>query len=92
MGDAVKCNQSKTESHRVRRSPPFQTLSITPNSWKASPFPTDGKLYVSSSSLHTTTILLQLAYKEVEEWIINAGLAPGLIQKRNHALLVLETA
>lgn len=38
----------------------------------------DGKIYVSSTSLHTNVILLRLAYKEVAEWLNNAGLAPDL--------------
>ena len=35
----------------------------------------DGKIYVSSQSLETNVILLKLAYTEVENWLISAGLA-----------------
>ena len=38
----------------------------------------DGKIYVSSKSLETNIILLKLAYKEVETWLLSAGLAPDL--------------
>jgi Reverse transcriptase (RNA-dependent DNA polymerase) len=41
----------------------------------------DGKIYVSSSSLQTNVILLQLAYKEVEAWLKSAGLAPDLAKR-----------
>jgi hypothetical protein len=38
----------------------------------------DGKIYVLYRSLETNVIILQLAYKKVEEWLFNAGLAPDL--------------
>ena len=38
----------------------------------------DGKIYVSSNSLHTNIIILQLTYLEVETWLCSAGLAPDL--------------
>ena len=41
----------------------------------------DGKIYVSSNSLYTNVIILQLAYKEVESWLISAGLAPDLTKR-----------
>ena len=41
----------------------------------------DGKIYVSSTSLQTNVILLQLAYKEVESWLKSAGLAPDLAKR-----------
>ena len=41
----------------------------------------DGKIYVSSMSLHTNVILLKLAYKEVEDWLLSAGLAPDLAKR-----------
>lgn len=41
----------------------------------------DGKIYVSSKSLYTNVILLQLAYKEVETWLLSAGLAPDLTKR-----------
>jgi hypothetical protein len=41
----------------------------------------DGKIYVSSKSLETNVILLELAYKEVETWLLNAGLAPDLSKR-----------
>ena len=41
----------------------------------------DGKIYVSSKSLETNVIILKLAYKEVEKWLISAGLAPDLSKR-----------
>ena len=41
----------------------------------------DGKIYVSSTSLYTNTILLSSAYKEVEAWLKSAGLAPDLTKR-----------
>ena len=41
----------------------------------------DGKIYVSSTSLQTNVIILQLAYKEVEAWLRSAGLAPDLTKR-----------
>ena len=38
----------------------------------------DGKIYVSSNSLETNTILLKNTYQEVETWLKNAGLASDL--------------
>ena len=35
----------------------------------------DRKIYVSSKSLETNTILIKIAYKEVERWLTSAGLA-----------------
>ena len=63
---------------------PFNRLDTTPS--QPSPiniimYVDDGKLYVSSNSLHTNIILLQLAYKEVETWLKNAGLAPDLAKR-----------
>ena len=41
----------------------------------------DGKIYVSSNSLETNTILLKLAYLEVETWLKGAGLASDLSKR-----------
>jgi Reverse transcriptase (RNA-dependent DNA polymerase) len=41
----------------------------------------DGKIYVSSTSLQTNVIILQLAYREVESWLKSAGLAPDLSKR-----------
>lgn len=41
----------------------------------------DGKIYTSSTSLHTNVIILQHAYKEVEAWLKSAGLAPDLAKR-----------
>ena len=41
----------------------------------------DGKLYVSSDSLENNVSLLKLAYKEVESWLLGAGLAPDLSKR-----------
>lgn len=64
------------------------TNSIPPTITPSQPTPMnvlmyvdDGKLYVSSKSLHTNVILLQLAYKEVESWLLSAGLAPDLAKR-----------
>ena len=35
----------------------------------------DGKIYVSSKSLETNTILIKTAYEEVKRWLTSAGLA-----------------
>ena len=41
----------------------------------------DGKIYISSNSLKTNTILLKLAYEEVESWLRSAGLASDLAKR-----------
>ena len=41
----------------------------------------DGKIYTSSTSLHTNVIILQSAYSEVETWLKSAGLAPDLSKR-----------
>ena len=41
----------------------------------------DGKIYVSSKSLETNTIILRLAYLEVETWLKSAGLASDLTKR-----------
>lgn len=60
------------------------TLTTTPS--QPSPinvimYVDDGKVYVSSKSLYTNVIILQLAYKEVEAWLLSAGLAPDLSKR-----------
>jgi ribonuclease HI len=41
----------------------------------------DGKIYVSSASLHTNVIMLKQAYEEVAAWLKSAGLAPDLVKR-----------
>ena len=41
----------------------------------------DGKLYVSSDSLENNVTFLKTAYKEVETWLLKAGLAPDLTKR-----------
>jgi hypothetical protein len=41
----------------------------------------DGKLYVSSKSLETNTIIIKLAYEGVEKWLASAGLSADVSKR-----------
>ena len=70
------------EKFSIPPEPPLRNLTPSqPSPVNIIMYVDDGKIYVSSTSLHTNIILLQLAYKEVEIWLLKAGLAPDLSER-----------
>jgi hypothetical protein len=62
-------------------NPERNTIPSQPTQTNIIMYVDDGKIYVSSNSLETNTILLKLAYAEVETWLRSAGLASDLTKR-----------
>ena len=71
------------EKFRILNDPAPERLTFPsqPTATNMIMYVDDGKLYVSSSSLETNTILLKLAYTEVESWLKSAGLSSDLTKR-----------
>jgi retron-type reverse transcriptase len=71
------------EKFQVPTAPePFRiTLPSQPTPINMIMYVDDGKIYVSSNSLETNTIILKLAYLEVETWLKSTGLALDLTKR-----------
>ncbi|KAH7921368.1 hypothetical protein BV22DRAFT_1049693 [Leucogyrophana mollusca] len=78
--DAEVASHQGTESHRLRGERILPLLD-RPTAVHLVMFADDGKLYVSSDSLHTNVRLLWKAYDTTETWLACVGLSPGYVKR-----------